>query len=107
MAQSGYLIRPFGRPNSLLRIPQVCRVQIASLAAKLTFLNRVVNSQKSVNVKSSVAQDKIKGFPYSFQCARYICIAFIGFQNAAMAIAMKPSVLQRASSLYGSEDVSA
>ena len=102
IAQSGYLIRPSGRPENL-RIPQVCPVQIASLAAKLSFLNRVVNSQKSVNRKSSVAQDKIKAFSYFFQCVRYIRIAFIGFQNAAMAIAMKLSVLQRASSLYGSQ----
>ena len=100
-----------GSVSAFRRISQVCRVQMASLAAKLSFLNGVVNSQKSLNRRSSVAQDKIKAFPYSFQCARYICLAFLGFQDAAMAIAMKLSLLQRASSLYGSgsgsQDISA
>ena len=106
---------PSGRPKSLVRgadydlgsvcafrgIPQVCRVQMTSLAAKLSFLDGVVNSQ-SVNRRSSVAQGKIKAFLYSFECPRYICLAFLGFQDAAMAIGMKLSLLQRASSLYGS-----
>lgn len=86
---------------ALSGIPQVCRVQMASLAAKLSFLDGVVNSQ-SVNRRSSVAQGKIKAFLYSFECPRYICLAFLGFQDAAMAIGMKLSLLQRASSLYGS-----
>ena len=107
---------PSGRPESLVRgadcdlgsvcafrgIPQVCRVQMASLAAKLSFLDGVVNSQKSANRRSSVAQGKIKAFLYSFECPRYICLAFQGFQDAAIAITMKLNLLQRASSLYGS-----